>query len=96
MYICLMSYEKTELLTLGDYMSNIAGVLCIYVLCLMRRPCYVTHIVTKDKDFRLLIRHKTYIHKTPAMSNIAGVLCRYVLCLMRRQNSSPLVTIRVT
>ena len=30
-----MSYEKTELLTLGDYMSNIAGVLCIYVLCLM-------------------------------------------------------------
>jgi hypothetical protein len=26
-----MSYEKTELLTLGDYMSNIAGVLCIYV-----------------------------------------------------------------
>jgi hypothetical protein len=27
MYICLMSYEKTELLTLGDYMSNIAGVL---------------------------------------------------------------------
>ena len=32
-----MSYEKTELLTLGDYMSNIAGVLCIYVLCLMRR-----------------------------------------------------------
>jgi hypothetical protein len=35
MYICLMSYEKTELLTLGDYMSNIAGVLCIYVLCLM-------------------------------------------------------------
>ena len=27
-----MSYEKTELLTLGDYMSNIAG-----VLCLMRR-----------------------------------------------------------
>ena len=37
MYICLMSYEKTELLTLGDYMSNIAGVLCIYVLCIMRR-----------------------------------------------------------
>jgi hypothetical protein len=35
MYICLMSYEKTELLTLGDYMSNIPGVLCIYVLCLM-------------------------------------------------------------
>jgi hypothetical protein len=35
MYICLMSYEKTELLTLGDYMSNIAGFLCIYVLCLM-------------------------------------------------------------
>ena len=32
-----MSYEKTELLILGDYMSNIAGVLCIYVLCLMRR-----------------------------------------------------------
>ena len=30
-----MSYEKTELLTLGDYMSNIAGFLCIYVLCLM-------------------------------------------------------------
>jgi hypothetical protein len=24
MYVCLMSYEKTELLTLGDYMSNIA------------------------------------------------------------------------
>ena len=24
MYICLLSYEKTELLTLGDYMSNIA------------------------------------------------------------------------
>jgi hypothetical protein len=42
-----MSYEKTELLTLGDYMSNIAGVLCMYV--------------------RLLIRHNTYIHKTPAM-----------------------------
>jgi nicotinamide riboside transporter PnuC len=32
MYICLMSYEKTELLTLGDYMSNIAGVLCIYLM----------------------------------------------------------------
>ena len=32
MYVCLMSYEKTELLTLGDYMSNIAGVLCKYVL----------------------------------------------------------------
>jgi hypothetical protein len=32
MYVCLMSYEKTELLILGDYMSNIAGVLCIYVL----------------------------------------------------------------
>ena len=31
-----MSYKKTELLNLGDYMSNIAGVLCIYVLCLMR------------------------------------------------------------
>ena len=31
MYICLMYYEKAELLTLGDY-SNIAGVLCI---CLM-------------------------------------------------------------
>jgi hypothetical protein len=31
MYVCLMSYEKTELLTLGDYMSNIAGVLCMYV-----------------------------------------------------------------
>ena len=37
MYVCLMSYEKTELLSLGDYMSNIAGVLCIYVLFLMRR-----------------------------------------------------------
>ena len=37
MYVCLMSYEKTELLTFGDYMSNIAGVLCMYVLCLMRR-----------------------------------------------------------
>ena len=37
MYVCLMSYEKTELLTLGDYMSNIEVVLCIYVLCLMRR-----------------------------------------------------------
>jgi hypothetical protein len=37
MYVCLMSYENTELLTLGDYMSNIAGVLWIYVLCLMRR-----------------------------------------------------------
>ena len=37
MYVCLMSYEKMGLLTLGDYMSNIAGVLCIYVLCLMRR-----------------------------------------------------------
>ena len=37
MYACLTSYEKTELLTLVDYMSNIAGVLCIYVLCLMRR-----------------------------------------------------------
>jgi hypothetical protein len=24
MYICPMFYEKTELLTLGDYMSNIA------------------------------------------------------------------------
>ena len=24
-----MSYEKTELLILGDYMSNIAGVLCL-------------------------------------------------------------------
>jgi hypothetical protein len=35
MYICFMSYEKTELLTLGDYMSNIADVLCMYVLCLM-------------------------------------------------------------
>ena len=32
-----MSYETTELLTLGEYMSNIAGVLCMYVLCLMRR-----------------------------------------------------------
>ena len=31
-----MSYETTELLTLVT-MSNIAGVLCIYVLCLMRR-----------------------------------------------------------
>jgi hypothetical protein len=60
MYIYLMSYEKTELLTLGDYMSNIAGVL-MYVCS------YVTHIVTKGKEFRLLIRHKTYIHKTPAM-----------------------------
>jgi hypothetical protein len=49
-----MSYEKTELLILGDYMSNIAGV-------------YVTHIVNKGKEFRLLIIHKTYIHKTPAM-----------------------------
>ena len=28
-----MSYEKTELLILGDYMSNIAGVLC--TICLM-------------------------------------------------------------
>ena len=37
MYVCLMSYEKTELLILGDYMSNIAGVLCIYVLFIMRR-----------------------------------------------------------
>ena len=37
MYVCLMSYEKTELLTLGNYMSNIAGVLCKYVLYLMRR-----------------------------------------------------------
>ena len=37
MYICLMYYEKAELLTLGDYMSNIASVLCMYVLCLMRR-----------------------------------------------------------
>ena len=37
MQICLISYEKTELLTLGDYMSNIAGDLCMYVLCLMRR-----------------------------------------------------------
>ena len=37
MYVCLMPYEKTELLTFGDYMSNIAGVLCMYVLCLMRR-----------------------------------------------------------
>jgi hypothetical protein len=54
MYVCDMSYEKTELLTLGDYMSNLAGVLS-------------THIVTKSKKFRLLIRHKTYIHKTPAM-----------------------------
>jgi hypothetical protein len=25
MYICPMSYEKTELLTLGDYMSNMGG-----------------------------------------------------------------------
>ena len=33
MYICLMYYEKAELLTLGDYMSNIADVLCrSYVL----------------------------------------------------------------
>ena len=32
MYICLMSYEKTELITLVDYMINIAGVFCI---CLM-------------------------------------------------------------
>ena len=32
-----MYYEKAELFTLGDYMSNIAGVLCMYVLCLMRR-----------------------------------------------------------
>ena len=32
MYICLMSYEKTELLTLGDYMSN-SG--CLMYLCLM-------------------------------------------------------------
>ena len=32
MYICLMSHEKAELLTLGDYMSNRAGVLCTYVL----------------------------------------------------------------
>ena len=31
MYVCLMSYEKMEFLTLGDYMSNIAGVLCMYV-----------------------------------------------------------------
>ena len=31
MYVCLMSYEKTKLLTLGDSMSNIAGVLFIYV-----------------------------------------------------------------
>ena len=31
-YVDLMFYEKTELLTLGDYMSNIAGVLCRYVL----------------------------------------------------------------
>jgi hypothetical protein len=66
MHICLMSYEKTELLTLGDYMSNIAGVLCMYVLCLMRTR-YVTHIVNKGKEFRLLIIHKTYIHKTSAM-----------------------------
>jgi hypothetical protein len=36
-YVDLMFYEKMELLTLGDYMSNIAGVLCIYVLCIMRR-----------------------------------------------------------
>jgi hypothetical protein len=28
---------------------------------------YVNHIVTKGKEFRLLIRHKTYMHKTPAM-----------------------------
>jgi hypothetical protein len=49
MYVCLMSYEKTDLLTLGDYMNNIAA------------------IVTKGKEFRLLIRHKTYIHQTPAM-----------------------------
>ena len=27
-----MSYEKMELLTLGDYMSNIAGVLCMYLM----------------------------------------------------------------
>jgi hypothetical protein len=67
MYVCPMSYEKMELLTLGDYMSNIAGVLCIYVLCLMRLRNVVTHIVTKGKEFRLLIRHQTYIHKTPAM-----------------------------
>jgi hypothetical protein len=67
MYVCLMSYEKTELLTLGDYMSNIAGVLCMYVLCLMRRRNSLPHIVTNGKEFRLLIRHKTYIHKTPAM-----------------------------
>jgi hypothetical protein len=46
MYVYLMSYDKTELLTLGDYMSNTAGV---------------------DKEFRLLMRHKTYIHKTPVM-----------------------------
>jgi hypothetical protein len=32
MYICLMSYEKTEILILGDYMSNIAGV---FYVCLM-------------------------------------------------------------
>jgi hypothetical protein len=62
MYVCHMSYEKTELLILGDYMGNIAGVLCIYILCLMRRLN-----VTKGKEFSLLIRHKIYIHKTPAM-----------------------------
>jgi hypothetical protein len=60
MYVCHMSYEKTELLTLGDYMSNIAGVLC-------KDTSYVVHIVTKGKEFHLLIRHMTYIHKTPAM-----------------------------
>ena len=32
MHVCLISYEKTGLLTLGDYMSNIAGVLCIYLM----------------------------------------------------------------
>ena len=37
MHVCLMYYQKTELLTLGDYMSNIAGVLFKYVFCLMRR-----------------------------------------------------------
>jgi hypothetical protein len=69
MYVCLMAYEKTELHTLGDYMNNIAGVLCMYVLCLMRRQDtrYITHIGTKGKEFSLLIRHKTYIHKKPAM-----------------------------
>jgi hypothetical protein len=63
MYICLMSFEKTELLTLGDYMS--------------------THIVTKDKEVCLPIRHKTYIHKTPTMLLIWSPRVRsYSGCLM--------------